>query len=82
MRTLNVELSERSYPIHIGPGLLADAELVVSRLPQKRVAIITNTTIGPLYLGRLASGLAARGVECVSLRTRWLSSCPRASHGV
>src|SRR5687768_1669066 len=67
MRTLNVELAERSYPIHIGPGLLADAELIASRLPQKRAAIVTNTTVGPLYLQRLASALAACGVECIPI---------------
>lgn len=67
MRTLNVELSERSYPIHIGPGLLAQAELIASRLAQKRAAIVTNTTVGPLYLERFSGALAACGVECVPM---------------
>jgi len=48
MHTLNVALGERSYPIHIGAGLLARAELIADRLPKKRAAIITNTTIAPL----------------------------------
>ena len=30
MRTLKVELAERSYPIHIGAGLLARAELITA----------------------------------------------------
>ena len=67
MRTLNVELPERSYPIHIGPGLLAQAELIASRLTQKRVAIVSNTTVAPLYLERVSAGLAACGVECVPM---------------
>ena len=36
MQTLNVALAERSYPIHIGAGLLARPELIVEKLPQKR----------------------------------------------
>ena len=67
MRTLNVELSERTYPIHIGPGLLDQAELIASRLTQKRVAIVTNTTVAPLYLERLSAGLAACDVDCVPM---------------
>lgn len=67
MRTLKVELAERSYPIHIGAGLLALPELVSSHLEQNRVAIITNTVVAPLYLQPLVDGLAARGVECLPI---------------
>lgn len=70
MRTLNVELPERSYPIHIGPGLLTEAERMVTRLPQKRAAIVTNETVAPLYLKPLSSALAARGVECFPIVIR------------
>ena len=65
MRTLNVALAERSYPIHIGAGLLAQAELITSHLPQKRVAIVTNDVVAPLYLERLSEALAACGVAIV-----------------
>ena len=65
MRTLNVALGERSYPIHIGTGLLRDAGLITPLLPQKRVAIVTNTAIAPLYLGALRSALEASGVAVV-----------------
>jgi 3-dehydroquinate synthase len=67
MRTLNLELGERSYPIHMGPGLLERAELVVSRLPQKRVAIVTNETVGPLYLEPVSAALGACGVSIVPI---------------
>jgi 3-dehydroquinate synthase len=67
MRTLNVALGERSYPIHIGPGLLAQADLITACLPQKRVAIVTNETVGPLYLARLSEALAVRGVAIVPI---------------
>jgi 3-dehydroquinate synthase len=67
MRTLNVELAERSYPIHIGPGLLERAELLVSRLRQKRVAVVTNHTIAPLYLEGFSGALERTGVSVVPI---------------
>ncbi len=62
MQTLTVDLGERAYPIHIGPGLLDRADLVLPHLKQKRVVIVTNTTVGPLYLARLRQSLADAGV--------------------
>ena len=67
MRTLNVALGERSYPIHIGPGVLEKAELVVERLPQKRAAIVSNEIVAPLYLENLESRLNSAGVETVRI---------------
>ncbi len=67
MHTLTVALGKRSYPIHIGAGLLNQPELVAALLPQPRAAIITNTTIAPLYLARLADGLRAQGVAVVQV---------------
>ncbi len=63
MQTLTVDLGDRSYPIHIGPGLVERADLIVPHLAQKRVAIVTNTTVGPLYLERLTRTLTDAGVE-------------------
>jgi 3-dehydroquinate synthase len=62
MQTLSVDLGDRSYPIHIGAGLLDRAELIVPHLAQKRVAIVTNTTVAPLYLDRLTKTLTDAGV--------------------
>jgi 3-dehydroquinate synthase len=67
METITVQLGERSYPIHIGERLLERADLVVAHLPQRRVAVITNTTVAPLYLGRLQEALEAAGVETVAV---------------
>jgi 3-dehydroquinate synthase len=67
MRTLNVSLADRSYAIHIGAGLLAQAELITTVLPQKRAALVTNETVAPLYLERLSEALAARGVAIVPI---------------
>ncbi|MFP5403833.1 MAG: 3-dehydroquinate synthase [Gammaproteobacteria bacterium] len=63
MQTLTVDLGDRSYPIHIGPGLIDDAGLIVPHLAQKRVMVVTNTTVAPLYLARLTATLEEAGVR-------------------
>jgi 3-dehydroquinate synthase len=65
MLSVMVELGERSYPIHIGNGLLARPELFLPHLAQNKVAIVTNPAVGDLYLERLALGLATCGVVAV-----------------
>ncbi|MFN3750040.1 MAG: 3-dehydroquinate synthase [Thiobacillus sp.] len=69
MQTLTVDLGDRSYPIHIGPGLLDQAGLIEPHLAQKRVMVVTNTTVAPLYLARLTATLEGAGVKvaCVVL---------------
>ncbi len=67
MQTLTVGLAERSYPIHIGSGLLDRAELLLPHIPRKRAIIISNTTVAPLYLQRLSKGLSAHGVQVQSV---------------
>jgi 3-dehydroquinate synthase len=58
MKTLQVELAERSYPIHIGPGLLARADLLAAHLANRRVVVVTNETLAPLYLNKVRALLA------------------------
>lgn len=69
MQTITVDFTpssdKRSYPIHIGHGILQQADLIVSRLPQKRVAIVSNTTVAPLYLDKLRAALEAKGVASI-----------------
>ena len=67
MQTLTVDLGDRAYPIHIGPGLLARAELVLPHLAQTRVVIVTNTTVGPLYLERFSRTLGEAGIQVASV---------------
>ncbi len=59
--TLQVALGERSYPIMIGQSLLADVARMSAHIPGPRVAIVTNTTVAPLYLERVTGTLAAAG---------------------
>jgi len=67
MQTLTVGLGERSYPIYIGSGLLDRAELLQSVLPRKRAAIVTNTTVAPLYLEKLRHTLQSIGVSSMPI---------------
>ena len=55
--TLVVALEERSYPIHIGVGLMGLAKLILPHIKQKKVVVVTNTTVAPLYLEVLRSTL-------------------------
>jgi len=62
MQTLTVDLGDRSYPIHIGDGLVSRPELILPHLAQKRAMVVTNTTVAPLYLAPLKAMLEAAGV--------------------
>ena len=63
MRTLNVALADRAYPIQIGSGLLRQPELLTPHLRQPRALVVTNTTVGPLYLGTLTNTLTATKID-------------------
>ena len=67
MQTLKVDLANRSYPIHIGRNLIADASLILPHLKRKHVAVVTNTTVAPLYLAKLTQTLEAAGVKVIPI---------------
>ncbi len=63
MNTYQVELGERSYPIHIGPGMLTRGELLAPFVEGRKALIVTNSLVGPLYLETLQDTLDGLGVE-------------------
>jgi len=67
MQTLQVDLGERSYPIHIGAQLIDHGELLARHIRGKQVAIVTNDTVAPLYLDRLSRSLSDYSVTPVVL---------------
>lgn len=67
MKTLQVELGERSYPIFIGQGLMGNAELVKPYVKGQQVLIVTNTTVAPLYLEACEKAFADFNVKSVVL---------------
>ncbi len=60
MHTLHVDLGERSYPVYIGRGLLADAGLLSRHLSGRQVVLVSNDTVAPLYLDRVRAALGER----------------------
>ncbi|HXQ30970.1 MAG TPA: 3-dehydroquinate synthase [Steroidobacteraceae bacterium] len=64
--TLAIDLGPRSYPIHIGAGLLTDRRRLEAELPAGPLLVVSNTAVAPLYLPRLTAALAGRQLaECV-----------------
>jgi 3-dehydroquinate synthase len=63
---LKVALDERSYPIIIGRHLLENADFA-RYVPGRRVAIVTNTVVAPLYLDKLTSMLESAGKRCIAV---------------
>jgi 3-dehydroquinate synthase len=61
-RRLEVELGDRSYPILIGPGLIADPACYGAAIRGRQVLVVSNETVAPLYLDALLAGLA--GFDC------------------
>ncbi len=59
MKTLQVDLEERSYPIYIGAGLLRCPELLTPYISGRQVLVVTNKTVAPLYLEALTSSLTS-----------------------
>lgn len=67
MRTIEVQLGDRSYPIHIGSGIIAQQELMQQMLHRGRAAIVTNITVAPLLLGKLVKTLERAGARCIEI---------------
>lgn len=67
MKQLHVALGERSYPIHIGSGLIDRAGMVSSHVKGREALIVTNETVAPLYLDRLERNLGGARVDTVIL---------------
>lgn len=67
MKTLTVNLGDRSYPIFIGQGLLEQVECVQPFVKGTQVLIVTNTTVAPLYLEKVKQAFADFEVQVVIL---------------
>ena len=67
-KTVRVNLGDRSYDILIGPGLIATAaDEITGRLKGRRMAVITDEHVAPLYLEPLMESLKEKGITAVSL---------------
>lgn len=70
MKTLHVDLGQRSYDIQIAPGLLDRAgEEIKGVCPKaKKLAVVTDSNVMPLYGHRVTSSLEAAGFEAVCFK--------------
>jgi shikimate kinase / 3-dehydroquinate synthase len=67
-REVTVSLGERSYPIHVGSGLLADSAPLAELARGRMVAVVTDSNVAPLHGGTLLRALrphAAAVIEVV-----------------
>ncbi len=60
LKTLNVDLGERSYPIFIGEKLLDNPSLVADFIRGGEALVVTNETVAPLYLDRVRAASDVR----------------------
>ncbi len=67
MIELNVDLGDRDYPIFIGQGLLSNPALFEPYIAGKKVMIVTNETVGPLYEQQVRKALSNFEVDTVTL---------------
>jgi len=66
VESLGVALGNRSYPIHIGAGLIDQAALYAPHV-RSGVAIVTNAVVAPLYLSRVQTALGKSGARVVEI---------------
>lgn len=58
MRTLKVDLDDRSYPIFIGSDLIGNSAFYRPYIQGGQVMVVSNETVAPLYLERVEAALA------------------------
>ncbi|MEE8157505.1 MAG: 3-dehydroquinate synthase family protein, partial [Gammaproteobacteria bacterium] len=66
MKTVEVSLGTRSYPIRVGRGLLNDATSYGEDIG-RQVLIVTDENVAPLYLERISIPLADRELASLIL---------------
>lgn len=66
--TINVALGERSYDILVGEGLLARAaEWILPQLTSKRVFLVSDSNVAPLYAPTIEAALVAQNIQVQQL---------------
>jgi 3-dehydroquinate synthase len=70
MESLSLALGSRSYPIHIGRGLLDAAELYSPHVKGRQAAIVSNDVVAPLYLARARAALERAGAQALEIVVR------------
>ena len=79
--TVEVGLGARSYPIHIGSGLLNRGDLVAPALAGDDVLVVSDENVAPLYLEQFRATLTDRRVETVVVMVDGAPTDPRDPGG-
>ena len=67
MLTLTVALADRSYPIHIGAGLLGRAGELLAPPRPARAIVVTNPVVAEHHLAPFQRALSRSGIRCESV---------------
>lgn len=67
MQRLDLDLGNDAYPILIGPDLLTQVELILPYIKSAQVAIVSNTTVAPLYLSQVVEPLRSAGKSVLEI---------------
>ncbi len=67
METVQVSLGERSYPIYIKSGAINDSSFFVPHIKGKKVVVITNTTLKPMFQDKILASLSAYDVSIFTI---------------
>jgi 3-dehydroquinate synthase len=62
-QTVEVALGSRSYPIHIGPGLIDRAGALLAPYARGVVPVVTDENVARLHLPRLLGSLRADNID-------------------
>jgi len=62
-RRIPVHLGDRSYDIHVGPGLLDQAGRLIAPFAKGPLPVVTDANVAPLYLDRLVAVLKDAGLD-------------------
>jgi 3-dehydroquinate synthase len=66
--TVKVDLAGRAYDIAIGPGLVDRVgELSAKLLPARRVIVVTDETVAPLYGARVTASFKKAGIDSATI---------------
>ena len=67
LANISTKSGQHSYPIYVGSNILKEHHLILPHITQKKVAIVTNTTVAPLYLNGLKDTLEKNGVNSIPI---------------
>lgn len=65
VKKLRVNIPGREYEIHIGSGILDNADKLIQEVSGcKKAAVVTDSNVGPLYADKLKAVLERGGIDC------------------